>query len=600
MKAAQQLFLQTLPIRNNSLAGMLGVIAVGLFAVIPVAFGVERYDIFETQVTNANSYSNPFDYSTIELQAVFTAPSGRHIDFFGFYDGDGAGGQTGHIWKLRFMPDEAGTWTYTYTWTDGTEGDSGGFDVVDTGRFPGPLRIASDNLWYFEDLRGEPFHFRGYDLPVNAMECPSMPFNTIIDEYEGLVDQHVLPSGYNMVMITAPSVYFDYDTVQGHTWWHYDGSDTDFDRYEILTWNNWDRIIDYYRNNGIYIFPFAVINQGELNNVLDTTERVSRFQRYYVARTAAYWNLLGNSLTCEWPERWSESTVTTWMLDAHNWNPFGTLLSAHDSMRSSFDGWGGFSMRQWQSRTVFDGNTRTANGYVQGSFIDKPIIGSEDIWEEEEGNWGQPRNGMEVRRAAWGEMLAGVMPIYSEWENAPAGGYGNGEGEAEILRMYDFFYSKTSYRQYQMLNSLVSDSARQICSGMPGREYLVYDEDGGSITIDLSSTAARSAFSVLWFDPKTGTEQNDGSVNGGASHTLSSPFTGDSVMLLTEVPHDDYYDAVEDDSIDTPDTAELPEGEDAAAPDVSTDLLPDGSDVVDDDTNEGDGDDGGCGCRMVA
>jgi len=41
------------------------------------------------------------------------------------------------FWKLRFMPDELGTWNYSYTWTDGTSGGSGNFQVVDTG-LPGP------------------------------------------------------------------------------------------------------------------------------------------------------------------------------------------------------------------------------------------------------------------------------------------------------------------------------------------------------------------------------------------------------------------------------------------------------------------------------
>ena len=82
---------------------------------------------FEIQVTNDNTYYNPFDFDEIELQAVFTSPTGREIDFFGFYDGDGNGGQTGNVWRLRFMPDEFGIWTYTYTWTDGTPGGSGDF-----------------------------------------------------------------------------------------------------------------------------------------------------------------------------------------------------------------------------------------------------------------------------------------------------------------------------------------------------------------------------------------------------------------------------------------------------------------------------------------
>ncbi|MCD4737205.1 MAG: DUF5060 domain-containing protein, partial [Bacteroidales bacterium] len=88
---------------------------------------VELYNVWETQVTNYSSYSNSFDFRVIELQAIFTSPSGRRVNFFGFYDGDGSGGQAGNIWKLRFMPDESGAWAYTYTWSDGAPGGSAGF-----------------------------------------------------------------------------------------------------------------------------------------------------------------------------------------------------------------------------------------------------------------------------------------------------------------------------------------------------------------------------------------------------------------------------------------------------------------------------------------
>lgn len=199
-------------------------------------------------------------------------------------------------------------------------------------------------------------------------------------------------------------------------------------------------------------------------------------------------------------------------------------------------------MRQGQTRDIISGNSRTSGksqgscgqpGGVGSAFVNMPIIGAEDIWEYGDGEFGQPRNKTEVRRGAWGEMLAGVMPLYSEWAaRPPAAGYGNGEGEPEVRRMFDFVYTKTNYRRYQQLNNLVSSEARQIASGIPGQEYLVYDEDGGSMTIDLS--VASGTFSVLWFDPTTGAEQSGGSVPGGTpTEGLVSPFSGDTVLFLS-------------------------------------------------------------------
>ena len=138
------------------------------------------------------------------------------------------------------------------------------------------------------------------------------------------------------------------------------------------------------------------------------------------------------------------------------------------------------------------------------------------------------------QRAAWGAMMAGVMPVYSEWYWDFS--MGDGKGEGEVRRMFDFLYVKTRYRRYQQLNHLVSRPARQIASGILAEEYLVYDEDGGVITIDLSSASSAIVFSSLWFDPETGVEQAGGTVNGGTIKNLTSPFSGDTVLVLRKLP----------------------------------------------------------------
>lgn len=86
---------------------------------------------FETQVDNDKRYTNPF--KDVELTATFTSPSGKSVDFFGYYDGDGRGGQIGNVWKLRFMPDEIGTWSYTCRFSDGAPGKRGEFTCMDQG-----------------------------------------------------------------------------------------------------------------------------------------------------------------------------------------------------------------------------------------------------------------------------------------------------------------------------------------------------------------------------------------------------------------------------------------------------------------------------------
>jgi hypothetical protein len=68
--------------------------------------------------TETNSSPSPFlDY---RLQVSFTSPSGKSFEVPGFYDGDGNGGSSGSVWKVRFNPDESGTWGYKASFRQGT------------------------------------------------------------------------------------------------------------------------------------------------------------------------------------------------------------------------------------------------------------------------------------------------------------------------------------------------------------------------------------------------------------------------------------------------------------------------------------------------
>jgi hypothetical protein len=363
----------------------------------------------------------------------------------------------------------------------------------------------------------------------------------------------VLDRGYNMVMASGPNRFGE-----GRSYWCNDQQDV----FDIAVWNEYEKVLRYALDNHLYFFPFD--GMAEQSGISRLTRA---FKRYMVARYGAFASYMGYSPTWEWPEIWSEATADAFMTEVRQWNPFPTLLSAHDSARSSFTDWMGFSMRQRQVRNVVGGNCRLCgkHGGIQSPFENLPIMASEDIWEDPAGAHGQPRNAGEVRRGAWGIMMAGVLPVYSEWFWTFL--MGNGAGEPEVRRMFDFFYARTHYRQYRQLNEalsvlmgtdlvrrlhgetsplprllqsldrfLASRVARQIASGVPGQEYLVYDEDGGSITLDLSNTSPSVAFSSLWFDPEAGAEQGGGHVIGGAFRTLTSPFAGDSVLLLRRVP----------------------------------------------------------------
>src|SRR5262245_26655067 len=129
----------------------------------PAGAAVPLYGRFQTEILNGKGYANPFQ--DVSLEAVFTSPSKRKVKWFGFHDGDGQGGQSGPIWKLRFMPDEPGPWSFEATFSDGTAGAGGTFACVAAGAMPGPLRVdpANGRSWLFAD--GTRFFPRAYLAP---------------------------------------------------------------------------------------------------------------------------------------------------------------------------------------------------------------------------------------------------------------------------------------------------------------------------------------------------------------------------------------------------------------------------------------------------
>lgn len=79
------------------------------------------WDKLELSFTSERTYENPL-YELNEFYAVFTSPTGRSKKINGFWDG-------GNDFKIRFSPDELGTWTYqTHSSDKGLDQQTGKFD----------------------------------------------------------------------------------------------------------------------------------------------------------------------------------------------------------------------------------------------------------------------------------------------------------------------------------------------------------------------------------------------------------------------------------------------------------------------------------------
>lgn len=81
---------------------------------------------YEKPFESGKTYENPL-YDVKEFAARFTSPSGRVKKIHGFWDG-------GRDWKVRFCPDEKGTWTFETSCSDaqnkGLHGVKGSFEYI--------------------------------------------------------------------------------------------------------------------------------------------------------------------------------------------------------------------------------------------------------------------------------------------------------------------------------------------------------------------------------------------------------------------------------------------------------------------------------------
>ncbi|MCK4628942.1 MAG: serine hydrolase, partial [Sedimentisphaerales bacterium] len=142
------------------------------------------------QASESDRSPNPFlDY---RLQVKFTGPSGRSYNVPGFFDGNGQGRGKGNVWRVRFTPDEAGSWSYTTSFRQGREvaidlsptagkaysyinGTSGRFDVAarnaDADGFLSKGRLVYEEGSYYLKTLGDGKYWikGGTDSPENFL-----------------------------------------------------------------------------------------------------------------------------------------------------------------------------------------------------------------------------------------------------------------------------------------------------------------------------------------------------------------------------------------------------------------------------------------------
>lgn len=240
---------------------------------------VEKWGVFELTMEGAQE-GNPF--IGVSLSAVFThSDSEKTYEPEGFYDGNG-------IYKIRFMPDEEGTWTYeTSSNRDELHGKTGAFVCTPPAEGNhGPVQVRDQ--YHFEYADGTNF----------------FPFGTTIYEWafqdnKAETIETLKNAPFNKVrMLAVPPASEQYEEGGEAALAHFpfEGSPEtywNFSRFDPEYYRQLEACVKNLRDIGVQadLIMFRPYDDGRWGFDRMDEATNERFVRYLVARFAAYRNI---------------------------------------------------------------------------------------------------------------------------------------------------------------------------------------------------------------------------------------------------------------------------------------------------------------------
>jgi hypothetical protein len=532
--------------------------------------------------TSSETSTSPNPFLDRRLQVTFTAPSGRTYIVPGFFDGDGNGGATGNVWRARFTPDEAGTWSYKASFRKGTnvavdlsptagsptgfDGAIGTFAVADrNSAAPGYLkwgRLEYVGRHYLKFRDGAYWLKGGTDSPENLLGYAGFDntprahhafsphaqdwrtgeplFNTSsADGGKGLIGalNYLSSQGVNSIYFLPMNIGGDAkDTSPYVSVSNWAGSTSNDNRhFDISKLRQWESAVAYAQRKGIHLH--FVLNEAEEPNKKELdggTLGVERklFYREMIARFGHH-NALQWNISEEYDNIYPLSPLTVKAFAGYiqQQDPYDHPITVHnrwdpDSAFTPFLGDSRFSLTSFQYL-----------GSVAG-------YGAEvEEWRRKTASAGRPlpismdelatittTNAVQQRKAIlWPTYLSGGQ---LEWFIKTE------DQSLEDFRPYEQHWTYTRYARTFVENnlpfwemapqdSLLSGESSDYGGGQVfakvGQVYAVYLPNATSTgTLDLSGVSG--SFQKSWYNPRTGSfEGATQTVSGGAKRSLGTP-----------------------------------------------------------------------------
>ncbi|WGF87525.1 apiosidase-like domain-containing protein [Marinivivus vitaminiproducens] len=480
-----------------------------------------RRSVGEWSFTSRTAYRSPF--ADVQVDAVFTAPSGRRLAQPAFYDGD-------DVWRVRFNPGEAGSWRFELISRphDGELTASGAFEVTERDA-RGFLNATPGRAWGFHFENGEPAFILGdtvYDL-FGMQYCGG--------DVAGFVRRRA-EQGFNLLRVRLsvsrfhpPDGHCDWQT---RRCWPWGGSETAprFDLMNLDWFRSVDQTVRMIDELGIGIemiaegwgfeFPFN-------HRAWFTAEWEELWLRYLIARYDAFtsvyfWTPL-NEYEYYPNGDWHHTAVADrWAMRIGRWiksvAPHGHVLAMHNGPRLPpfaerfradpeaidaimFQDWGTRDAeRGWLAAGIEDAARSALEGWRGSAVL---------------AEWGYERNpALELklpshehcdrdhtRRGAWRGAFSGLGIIHG-FENSWSPWMILGEdqpGLADLLIVRDFFTTIAPFASLRPGAPVEGDHAH-------GERPLVLVREDGGLTLyylPAGGVVTARADKARWFDPRS-------------------------------------------------------------------------------------------------
>jgi hypothetical protein len=502
-------------------------LATSLSAAVPPP-GVPQWGRFETGVPAVRLYADPD--RDVSLNVTYTRPDGSTVIFWGFHDGPRG-------WKIRFMPDQPGTWRYVAAFADGTTGASGTFKCLDHGR-PGPISVHAANPMWFGRRAGEAllvrglhvgdrFFARNWDDPEN--DADGNPRARFLDWAKA--------QGYNTLSVAShylnrasPGRGAGWDTPR---LWPLDAAE--FQRLEL--------VLADLAARGFIVYPFAGFFGRDAGFPRDPADQ-TRYLRHVLARFAPSAHLLFNVAGPEPLLRAKPylpaGEVNRLGAEIARLDPFAHPISVHNATGDD-----AFKDSPWltygtlQGPKTFSRRVLSA-GLLKNHHPAKPLLAQETLWS---GNSVHiKRNGADysdadLRKNAFAIHFCAASLIFADNDGDSSSGFSGSLDLAQrrqdrhdiVRRVWDTVAGLPWQRTtpHPELVTPASAGVAPLCLAEPGQTYLVYLEARTRVRVHVVGGPYR----VEWIDARNPNDRITAGMLRGPSE-LESPAHGEDWILV--------------------------------------------------------------------